>query len=189
MWIFNTTGFFSVVKHRDEGDFMLVRCRTKSDAESFAKFCGFLPDAVQEDEKADYRWRVKAKRDDVVRFVGDAVLKIDYDTSVKDALDQGDPVRHRAMLKVWTAMMALQDGEQPWHAIYEDDAEFTAGGDVPVAETREAWEKAVVETDVENDLYAAMSRAFAEMGPRAFDLINNTLDDVIEEMADDPADV
>lgn len=64
--------------------------------------------AIEEDPKADYRWRVVLPVPTVAAFLGGELHGIDYTTSVKTALDKGESKRHGAMMRVWTAMMSLQ---------------------------------------------------------------------------------
>lgn len=108
-WIFTKEGFFSLVQHRDDPDVLMVRARVESDLYDLAKFVDVSPKVI-ETKSGDYRWRMDFKREVLANALYASVMDIDYTTSVKTALDKGEPKRHSAMMGVWTAMMRLQEG-------------------------------------------------------------------------------
>ncbi len=124
MWIFSKTGFVSVTDNPSKPDTCLVRARTKEDLVDFIKTPSphreFKVDAawvrkqvrkIKETPARDYRWRVVLPKGSVQTIIEDQLDAIDY-TNVKDATDKGEPARHAAMLRVWSAMIGLQEGEQ-----------------------------------------------------------------------------
>lgn len=108
MWMFTRTGFISVTKDPREAHNFLVRARTKPDLERLVAELG-EDITITETPERDYRWRMSVHRADFIKVMVDQLMELDY-SNVKDAIDQGDPKRHRAMLGVWSAMMALQEG-------------------------------------------------------------------------------
>lgn len=108
MWIFSKQGFASVVEHRDDPAYVLVRCRCASDAQFFATRLGV---SWFTDDLADYRYRMEAGKSAVAKLAGELVGEIDYD-NFKNALPKDDPLRHErheAYLRVWSVMHGLQD--------------------------------------------------------------------------------
>jgi hypothetical protein len=81
MWLFAVGGFFSIVQHKDDPKYLLVRSRVKGDIERY------WPDAdVQRTEKADYLYRAKIARVVVEEVVLNIVKNIKY-TSYKGAME------------------------------------------------------------------------------------------------------
>lgn len=83
MWIMTTIGFFSIVKDREaRDDTMLVRARTKRDAEAFLKAvsgsAGSTELYVLETPKADYPFRVRCPRRTVQVFIHEYIDDLDY---------------------------------------------------------------------------------------------------------------
>lgn len=131
MWIFTRDGFFSVTTDkRTNGENVMVRARVRGDLENLqtvidSQDLEFPP--ILESERADYRYRMIIPRLWWVGYVAQAAQDIDY-TNVKGTLaPKEDPKRHTAMLKVWSAMYALQPGgRRGW-----DLAEWDRLPDVP----------------------------------------------------------
>lgn len=117
MWIFSKTGFHSIVRHNERSDHFLVRARTRADLEDMLDSFDGDHSLIEEDPKADYRWRVVLPEMVVAAFLGAQLHGIDYTTSVKTHLDKGEHARHSAMMRVWTAMMSLQSagGRYSWN--------------------------------------------------------------------------
>ena len=109
MWVFTKRGFYSIVKHNAQPDHFLVRARVRQDLVDLIDSFDGDPSAIEEDPKADYRWRVVLPTITVAAYIGSEIAGIDYTTSVKTALDKGEHKRHAAMMRVWTAMMTLQE--------------------------------------------------------------------------------
>ena len=147
MWLFTKDGFYSVVEHRDDVGCVLVRCRTKADAQALVEWAVTVRNAdpdIEEDPTADYRWRVKMVRADFAAYARERVMTIDYDTSVKTAIDKGEPARHAALMKVWNALYELQRLEQA--PVSANLLEPVYGYDKPVDGETDEW------VDVYNDV-------------------------------------
>jgi hypothetical protein len=98
-----TRGFYSVVEHRDDADRLLVRARTREDIEALADLVGSEPVWLG---TADYAWRVETTRDEWQAAMQVLVGEITY-PNFKSAVH--DPEHHDAYMRVWSAMLALDD--------------------------------------------------------------------------------
>ena len=103
MWLMTTRGFYSVVEHRDDADRLLVRARTREDIEALADLVGSEPVWLG---TADYAWRVETTRDEWQAAMQVLVGEITY-PNFKSAVH--DPEHHDAYMRVWSAMLALDD--------------------------------------------------------------------------------
>ena len=73
MWLFTQRGFFSIVAHRDDPDFLIVRARVKGDIENY------WPQAkVSETPNADYLFRAVLPKEVVAERIGKIVSTLDY---------------------------------------------------------------------------------------------------------------
>jgi len=92
MWLITPFGFYSVVaKSGDKHDGLLtIRSRVKSDLEALKEFVPSLGPIAESDE-TDYRYRAKAKAEDISIGFGSMIENIDY-SNFKDkvAEAQGD---------------------------------------------------------------------------------------------------
>jgi hypothetical protein len=102
MWIFTKDGFFSIVKHKDDSDYLLVRARVREDIVD-----AFGPDDILELTGSDYRFRKTVPRAVVADYLSKEAMTIDY-TSVKDDIDKGEPDRHHMLYETWRAHWDLQ---------------------------------------------------------------------------------
>ena len=103
MWLMTTRGFYSVVEHRDDADRLIVRARTREDIEALAGLVASEPVWLG---TADYAWRVETTRDEWQAAMQVLVGEITY-PNFKSAVH--DPAHHDAYIKVWGAMLALDD--------------------------------------------------------------------------------
>lgn len=111
MWIFKNDAFVSIVEDKDMPDQLWARARIKGDLERFFNDADWLE--VIETNDADYRFRAAVDRQIVKMALIKAVDDLDY-TNFKSSISQdakGDR-RHRAYLRVWTAMMGWQREEK-----------------------------------------------------------------------------
>jgi hypothetical protein len=109
MWIFCKSGFVSIVRHKVWPGKLLVRARVRADLENFVHLLdeiGKTTHAIEEIEKADYRFRTVATPRLVAAAVAQIVADIDY-PNFKNAV-HGDHNRDGAYLRVWSAMHELQ---------------------------------------------------------------------------------
>jgi hypothetical protein len=107
VWIFTREGFFSAVKDEycDQGELM-IRARWKKDLARLAERIGSREEILTIGH-ADYRYRLKVKREAWVGYVALAANEIDY-ANVKGTLAHGDHERSRAYMEVWSALYQAQ---------------------------------------------------------------------------------
>ena len=133
MWLFTTSGFVSIVKHRYMPGRLMIRARVREDLEQFVSVLdeiGGGQHKIKETPDGDYRFRVTAKKETAAQAIARITTDIDYD-NFKNAI-HGDPARDRAYMGVWSAMHGLQQdklrGDMPptgFHSFFPelDDAE------------------------------------------------------------------
>jgi hypothetical protein len=100
MWIASTSGFFSIVQHRDLPDRIMVRSRVKKDLESLFDLCRIIhtPDG-------DYHWRVLATKKEVGELFLDSLMNINY-SNFKNQVAQIPEQRDKldAYHEIWRVM-------------------------------------------------------------------------------------
>lgn len=85
MWIFTTTGFYSVVAHRQSAQCVLVRARERGDLERLLEECHAAPipailgGAGIVEVPGDYRFRVAVSRPAFAAWLAQQAMTIDYD--------------------------------------------------------------------------------------------------------------
>lgn len=79
MWIFNEEGFFSVVRHRNDPDKLLVRGRVREDLVRFCRAAGLDETMIEENSRYDYRFRVTVSEETFARFMTGSIQRLDYD--------------------------------------------------------------------------------------------------------------
>ncbi len=101
MWIAMSDAFLSVVDKAKDKSLLVVRARKQGDIEAV------FPDAqVQVGGGTDYKFRAEIPRETVAQAIAERIMTISYPNfkgSVKDR------ARHNAYMKVWAAMMPLQE--------------------------------------------------------------------------------
>lgn len=102
MWIFTSSGFVSIVQHRDDADTLIVRGRFKGDA---ARFLGLPLDAEEALQQADYRFRCYAHRDEVASAMLRAAQAVRY-PNFKDSIREA--WRKSVAMRVWSVMFGAQ---------------------------------------------------------------------------------
>lgn len=159
MWIFTKTGFYSIVNHNSMLDCYLVRARVKEDLVDLINDIyrdpahgsnaeanrDYAISTIEDDETADYRWRVALYREDVIDCLAQQMEDIDYTTNVKGTIDKGQKDRHSALMGVWDSMMNIQEG-----GAYQWQSKLPAdwNPDDPVeAETKDALDAALAAMD------------------------------------------
>jgi hypothetical protein len=112
MWLFTTSGFYSIVEKpwdRAAGT-LTVRARVAADLDRLRS--GALPalGPTVQDPTADYRFRAQAPREAVARAVAQAVTDLDYD-NFKSAVGKAQGhARAHIYHDVWAAALKLQTG-------------------------------------------------------------------------------
>ena len=110
MWLFSRDGFYSAVKDKycNDGELM-IRARIKVDLER-------LLEKIESDDEiltfghADYRYRVKIKAYQWIKYVAKEAADIDYD-DVKDTITWHEPNRSMAYYDCWQALYRFQQSE------------------------------------------------------------------------------
>ncbi len=112
MWIITTFGFFSAVeKDEDKGTpFLTVRARVRGDLVNLLKRSngrGRKPKIV-DDNRGDYRYRVRVRRGVLARIVSDELLGLDY-SNFKDEVKARQGARRETVYhRVWHELAELQ---------------------------------------------------------------------------------
>lgn len=104
MWIFLNDAFVSVVAHKDQPRFLLVRARRRGDLE---RLFGDQP-VVERTPTADYLYRCTVSREVLAKIIADRIQSIDY-TNFKDSIQ--DKPLHDVCFEVWDRMSELQEGD------------------------------------------------------------------------------
>lgn len=100
MWICLNDSFLSIVAHRDNPEYLLVRSRVKGHIEAV-----FPTAKVFTDEKADYFYRAEVLREQVSLVIAGRIEAIEYDNFKSSVKDEA---LHNAYLDFWTIMYRLQ---------------------------------------------------------------------------------
>ena len=112
MWLFTTSGFYSIVeKPWDRGTGTLtVRARVAQDLDRLR--AGPLPalGPTTEDAEADYRFRAQAPREAVALAAAGLIRGIGYDNFKSEVGMRQGHQRSDIYLGVWTAARKLQKG-------------------------------------------------------------------------------
>jgi hypothetical protein len=100
MWIASTSGFFSIVQHRDFPDQFIIRARVKKDLESIVDSSKILSTP-----EADYRYRVILKKEEVATIYQGLLSGIDY-PNFKNAVASNPFQKDKlsAYHKIWQVM-------------------------------------------------------------------------------------
>jgi hypothetical protein len=113
MWVMTTSGFYSAVQDRDDHTMLIVRSRTKEDADALADLINGsvrpqLHVTVERTPDADYAYRVRVPKPAFAWVLWQAAEGIDY-PNFKEAvaLRQGEQ-RAMAYLAVWARLRSLQ---------------------------------------------------------------------------------
>jgi hypothetical protein len=100
MWIASTSGFFSIVQHRDFPDQFLVRARVKKDLENL-----FEPERIIQTPEADYHWRVMITKEEASEIFLRQFQEINYPnfkSAIAQTPDQRDKLQ--AYHDIWGVM-------------------------------------------------------------------------------------
>lgn len=111
MWVFSTTGFYSVVqKSPCKKDEVLVRTRCKEDIEFLAKALEekhSFKGKILSTPRADYGFRMVVPKESWAAYLTNLVMDLDYG-NFKDTIPENDSLRHAAYLTSWRAMFDFQ---------------------------------------------------------------------------------
>jgi hypothetical protein len=110
MWLITPIGFYSIVcKPGDaEAKTLTIRARVKSDLEALRQ--EYLPSlgTISEDAGTDYRFRAKAKRDEVEKALALMVQQLDYENFKDEVANKQGKYRAQVYHKVWDVLFTLQ---------------------------------------------------------------------------------
>lgn len=108
MWIISKHGFVSIVRHAQDPEKFRVRARRREYlAELWPEYTDRIIDFGP--NANDYRWHLDVPRVHVVDTMTEAILDIDYDSHVKEAVADNHPEMYGPMLETWRAFYDLQD--------------------------------------------------------------------------------
>ena len=110
MWIFTSHGFISIVQHLYREDSFQVKARVPHPLREL------WPDhEIQVIDWADYRFRINARKEDVIPVVEEVVRAIGYSSFKNEC--EWDEGYHRALVRIWNTMYRFQSdremSEQP----------------------------------------------------------------------------
>src|SRR6266850_1263748 len=116
MWLFTTKGFFSIVANAEKPGHVLIRARAKADIANLYRTYRwrFKMTRPKADDHRDYRWRISMRRIDAAKIAEKevrAILYYNFKDAVHGCKDQEN--KSRAYIEVWSAMRAVQRGEDP----------------------------------------------------------------------------
>lgn len=106
MWIFNKTGFLSIVSKDCQEDELLVRARVKDDLLSLCQELNIEPRII---EGSDYLYTMKIKKEILAKYMYDNVFDIDYDIVRFNIADPRDKIRNDIYLKIWYLTLELTE--------------------------------------------------------------------------------
>ena len=98
MWVFLKGGFFSVVKHRDKPDILLVRGRNRVHFESV-----FPGVKIIKMLTADYPWRAEISYGKYAKVITEQIYEIEY-TTFKSSVGSDESALFDAMMDVGGTM-------------------------------------------------------------------------------------
>jgi hypothetical protein len=109
MWLISTEGFFSIVRKPEDVELGLltIRGRVRADLERLKTM--YLPKAssISEDDRADYRYRFRAKASDIGEALARMAVNIDYE-NFKNAVEKRQGwTRHEVYGLVWQVLCQL----------------------------------------------------------------------------------
>ena len=106
MWIFTDTGFVSAVADSANDEQLVVRARDRASLEPLAAIDG---DQILVGVGTDYRYRVLCSRETFTYWVAEQAMGIDYPNFKSRVTKTRGHRFSDALMKVWTAMLAVDD--------------------------------------------------------------------------------
>lgn len=114
MWLVTQHGFFNIIQYdEDKPDLLTIKARRREDlvwATDELKLMGAPAGPIETYELADYAYRIKAPKDDVMNLVAKMASSVDYD-KFKGRIIEVQPDRHAIYLRVWQELYVLQETE------------------------------------------------------------------------------
>lgn len=108
MWIICDVGFFNVVCQDGDAEngLLTVKARSRNDLKALEDFIPF-DRPIEESDEADYRYRRKAKKHDVIGGFQTIMREIDY-PKTKPKLMERHPDRQLIYFRVWDELYTIQ---------------------------------------------------------------------------------
>lgn len=106
MWIVTQHGFFNIIEYPNDDGLLTIKARSRKDLEWVKS--QIKTSAIEESDKADYRFRVKAPFVAVSQLIHTICANINY-SKTKDALFKANPKRSEIYFCVWDILSAIQD--------------------------------------------------------------------------------
>lgn len=109
MWLSTTTGFFSIVQHRNQPDQYLVRARVRQDLLNLKELAA-LAGNVLTTPTADYRYRCYISGAELAAILAKLAATIDY-PNFKDKIAELSDQRPKltAYHRVWSVMQTVEE--------------------------------------------------------------------------------
>lgn len=107
MWLITRIGFFNIICQDDDKAKELLTIKARSEKDLLRVQDIIDTSDIETSNITDYRFRVKARKTDVVDFIGLLVSTIDY-PKTKPELAKLNPGRHDIHLNVWEALYDIQ---------------------------------------------------------------------------------
>lgn len=130
MWVMTTEGFYSVVKHRHNRHWLLVRARAKEDLEKLVERIDQLPSGLADGRPlrgqirsvspSDYEYRMWVERVAMARIMDEVTSTIDYDNFKSAVSRRHSWERHDIYSRVWGVLLSIAPrrysyGTSSWH--------------------------------------------------------------------------
>ena len=111
MWLITRTGFFSVVcKPGDKvAGVLTIRARVRSDLDALRENYLHSLGEIHENAGTDYRFRAKARREEVEKALAKMVHDIDYDNFKNEVAKKQSKYRARIYSEIWNVLFDLQE--------------------------------------------------------------------------------
>lgn len=109
MWLFTTSGFYSIVKHRTDPDTFMIRARVKGDLENLRSLTQMEQPVITTPD-ADYPFRLivsGAQKAQVIEALGEAVDYPNFKSAVGKL--QGQRAKLTAYHDVWHTMTGTEE--------------------------------------------------------------------------------
>ena len=108
MWLVTQHGFFNVIQYPEDKkkNPLTIKARRKSDLIQIGKLIPL--GKIEFSDRADYKYRAKAKRPDVQACMAEMIGKIDYDKT-KSRLNEVHPDRSDIYLSTWGVLCELDE--------------------------------------------------------------------------------
>jgi len=114
MWVFTKHGFLSIVQHKDIEDVFQVKGRNPEPLlELFPEYELIIIDW------ADYRYRIEAQKEEVIRVMSELTQDVDY-TNFKNECYEED-YYHHALVHIWNIMYGFQSRKLDMEFINRED--------------------------------------------------------------------